>query len=311
MISRYDTIGSHSWIAKSLPDLRAQARHWLTAPPLTELVTALGGPTVEDTQQSFQQLAAWTAATLDTRRGAERHDAEQVQQFSTHADAIIGAAGELGLLGTADQRRHDYDCLVILGGTATGNRLRTELAATLLGHLRTRLIIGAASERRLSEAESAAEPGSAGFDVEWRDLRTRMMQLLDLRPAAVATEEETEARLLGYLRNHDTPVRLLVTPTVDQRRPTTHDQVRHLRELLPPPSRRRVLLVTSAIYAPYQFFAATTELLPDASHVELVGTPTSTIGHQGLLTQRLLQEVHSAVHAAVQLQRTVPDGDPR
>lgn len=303
MISSHDTVSSHGWVATSLPDLREQARHWLTAPPLTELVTALGGPTIEDNQRSLQQLAAWTATTLDTRRGAERHDAQQSPRFPTSSELIVDTASELGLLSTADPRRHDYDGLVILGGTATGNRLRTELAATLLGHLRTRAIFGAASQRPLSESERAAEPDSADHDVEWQDLHARMTQAFDIVPAALGPKEDTADLLLGHLQGQETPMRLLVTPTVDQRRATTPTQLRHLRELLPPPSRRQVLLVTSAIYVPYQFFAATAELLPDASHVEWVGTPTSTAGDKGLLTQRLLQEMHAAVHAAVDLLR--------
>jgi hypothetical protein len=67
------------------------------------------------------------------------------------------------------------------------------------------------------------------------------------------------------------------------------------------------LVITSAIYAPYQFFAAVGQLLTAGlGHAELTGTPTSTGGAPLLLAQRLGQEIHAAITAATAL--TGPSG---
>jgi hypothetical protein len=63
-----------------------------------------------------------------------------------------------------------------------------------------------------------------------------------------------------------------------------------------------VLLITSAIYAPYQFFTSAPLLLArGVGWVELVGTPTATDRAGQLLAQRLGQEIHSAIAGAVEL----------
>lgn len=73
--------------------------------------------------------------------------------------------------------------------------------------------------------------------------------------------------------------------------------LRYLR--IPLVRRRHVLVITSAIYVPYQFFAGAPVLLSDgADHVELVGTPTGTDGDTSLRAQRIAQEIHAAVRTA-------------
>ncbi|MGH3687033.1 MAG: hypothetical protein ACRDRU_01615 [Pseudonocardiaceae bacterium] len=54
------------------------------------------------------------------------------------------------------------------------------------------------------------------------------------------------------------------------------------------------------LYAPYQFFAGAPVVLSDgAEYVELVGTPTGIDGDINLLTQRIAQEIHAAMNAAI------------
>jgi hypothetical protein len=63
-----------------------------------------------------------------------------------------------------------------------------------------------------------------------------------------------------------------------------------------------MLIITSAIYAPYQFFVGAPIALSDgAERVELVGTPTSADGNTKLLAQRIGQEIHGALNTAAKL----------
>jgi hypothetical protein len=68
--------------------------------------------------------------------------------------------------------------------------------------------------------------------------------------------------------------------------------------------RRHVLIITSTIYAPYQFFVGAPVVLSDgAEHAELVGSPTGTDGDTNLLAQQIAQEVNAAVNAATTILR--------
>ena len=85
-------------------------------------------------------------------------------------------------------------------------------------------------------------------------------------------------------------------------RATTADAIRFALERLAPSERRHTLLVTSAIYAPFQFFRGAPLLLADGAHsVELVGTDTARSSDPLRLAQRLAQETHAAIEAATNL----------
>lgn len=102
-----------------------------------------------------------------------------------------------------------------------------------------------------------------------------------------------------------TSLRVLVAPSSSaHRRANTSDGLAFLLDRIPLVRRRHVLIITSAIYAPSQFFAGAPVVSSDgAEHVELVGTPTGTDGDTNLLAQRIAQEVHAAVNAATTILR--------
>ena len=81
------------------------------------------------------------------------------------------------------------------------------------------------------------------------------------------------------LREFDTArgtnIRVLVAPSSSaHRRANTSDSLTFLLDRVPLVRRRHVLIITSAIYAPYQSFAGAPVVLSDgADHVELVGIP--------------------------------------
>ena len=96
-------------------------------------------------------------------------------------------------------------------------------------------------------------------------------------------------------------LRLLVAPSLSPSRANTPDAVcfleRHFDDLP-----QTLLVVTSTIYVPYQFFAVAGMLLSGGiSHLEFVGTPTSVSENRVLLAQRIAQEIHGALASAAQV----------
>jgi hypothetical protein len=287
------------WVAASAAEVRDRARHWLTGDALAELVPQLGGPTRGT--EHLTDLRAWSASTLDTRHGAERRDAQKLDLPREALDALVQAAPLLGLARTSPPVRNSYGTIVVLGGATTGNRLRTELAQNALRTVDTRLLVALASDRPISDSELIDEPDSADDGTEWQNL----VRNFDRRFGLVATGGSASG-IEGLDRCYRTcagvPLRVLVAPRVGDRRPTTMQQLGFLRDRVADVDRQSVLLVTSAIYAPYQFFAGAPAVLVDgADHAELVGTETVMTGDRRRLAQRVGQEVHAAIEAAIRL----------
>jgi hypothetical protein len=277
------------WVAERRADVVACATTWGGSDDLRALVSALGGPATA----TLRELAKWSAATLDTRKGAERRDMAPVELSDAHVRALLTAAGPLGLLETASPQERAYDATLLLGGATTGNRLRSKLAARLSADgVDLGLLALVSSDRPIGAREHESDPDSQQDATEWQHLLRAVAA--ELGPLErVACEEEFHAP--GVRR-----VRLLVAPgAAPNTRATTADGIRYFLEHVVVPS---VLLVTSAIYAPYQFFAVAPLLLDGGcSRVELVGTPTATDGDQPSLAQRVAQEIHAALTAAAAL----------
>jgi hypothetical protein len=63
-----------------------------------------------------------------------------------------------------------------------------------------------------------------------------------------------------------------------------------------------MLIITSAIYAPYQFFTIAPQLLAAGTeHAEFVSTAAQTTGDKAVLAQRIAQEIDSAINATCHL----------
>jgi len=210
-----------------------------------------------------------------------------------HIDAVLSAAAPLGLLETAPPQQHAYDATLLLGGAAAGNRLRTEFAARLARDgVDLGLLSLVTADRPISAREHESDPDSRQEATESQHL---------LRMVAELFGSLTDLGHAGQFRTAEGQfVRLLVAPaSTPDARATTADGIDFfLKHVMA----SRVLLVTSAIYAPYQFFAAAPMLVEAGiRYVELIGTPTATDGDRGLLAQRLAQEIHAALTAVAML----------
>ena len=216
--------------------------------------------------------------------------------------ALLEAGDGLGLMRTARPSRMAYDVGVILGGATTGNRLRVEMTAGLLrSDLRTPQVVLLAAERALGAHEIEEEPASEHDGTEWRNLIRNADA--ELGPLDEVAADSGGVGLRAWrdvrYRSAGPAVRLLVAPSPrPEHRASTADAIRFFARRIAADDRRTVLVVTSAIYAPYQFFsAAPLVLAADARHAELVGTPTTRDGDTRLLAQRLGQETHAAISA--------------
>jgi hypothetical protein len=290
------------WVAADLAQVASRSRAWLSSEPLRELVVDLGGPAPDLADPDA--LRRWSAATLDTRAGAERRAAAAVTWDPNRLGALIAAAGPLGLLRTAAPLHTRYDAAIMLGGTTTGNRLRVELTADLLrAGIEFTQVVALTAERSLSEHERDSEPDSADEATEWRNLLRYLDQHLGgLTQTHRASSGDGHQRWRDehYKAPDHRAVRLLVAPSsIPQRRATSADAIAFFAEHIGNSPLTSGLVITSAIYAPYQYFVTAPRLLRGGlEHVELIGTATATDGQRDLLAQRLGQEIHAAILAA-------------
>lgn len=305
-----------AWLAKQPADVHASAASWLATPALAALAHALGGPDIRDIPGDLPALARWSRQVLDTRSGAERHEAPPANLPDTAVQLLIDAGRDLGLMSTSPPALSAYDLTVILGGTATGNRLRVGLAAgfaqrgTELG-----TITGLSAHRLITASERTAEQVPDAERAEWQNLLRELGTVFHLEIQGCPESQETIADFQATLDKEfiapaSRKIRILVSPSRDpKRRANTADTIDYLVHRIPAARRRRVLIITSAIYAPYQFFALAHQLLAAGTgHAELVGTPTQAPGDQSLLAQRIAQEIHSAITVIRTLENRRPAG---
>jgi hypothetical protein len=210
----------------------------------------------------------------------------------------LNAARALGLLATDDPSANTYDVIAILGGATTGNALRSELAAGVARRVRVSQLVGLASERTLSDAEYLSDPDSVDDHCEWANLLRQIRRHFGpLTPAEGDSDERC------FTSSDGRQVRMLIAAPGDGgRRPNTAEEVDFFCQRIDPALRQSVLLVTNAIYAPYQFFSAAPVLLSTGSRrVELIGTETAIADASSRTYQRLAQEIHSGIVAASRL----------
>lgn len=290
------------WVAARQVDVRHTAQRWLESAAFQQLIAALGGP--DPTVQDLGALVRWSANVLDTRRGAERRDAIPTIWPSDQARALMSTAGPLGLLETAEPCRSAYEITILAGGATAGNRLRTGLARDLLNRgVDLGALVAVTAERTLSNHEHATDPDSVDDRTEWSNLLRHLANAFGPLRGSETTTGGTGSGAWQdqkFVTPTDRELRLLVAPSRSaNRRANTSDGLRFFLERIPRGQRHHIMIITSAIYAPYQFFGSAPLILSNgAEHVELVGTPTATDADSNLLTQQIAQEIHGAIATA-------------
>jgi len=182
-----------------------------------------------------------------------------------------------------------------MAGTTTANRLRVALAesASRAG-VELGMVVGLASSRELPDWERARHADVVN-DREWGDLATVLARTFGGAPATAPRDDELD---LSLSRTPARELRILSAP--DPSSGLRADSAQALDYLLSRLKRplRRVLVVTSSIYAPYTFFVAFGRLAGvSPTSIEVVGTSTDVTDAGPALAQRFAQEINSTLWA--------------
>lgn len=310
----------------------AQIDAWLSAPPLRALVEAFGRPFPAG-RNVAQDLDEFAATTWDFRQGRERDLAAEVD-FPEHVHEVVArAAPALGLVGGTPPTRQSYDAVLVLGGLVRACVVRPRYAARLISEaVRPGDVVALGAFRPLSDIEHgvAERLGLTAHDeigVMTEGMRAAFRPWL-IEPPKVAggevpgdakaswqavTWSVTEEALRQGLRSAS----VVAAPTSrpDALRANTVETYDFWATELRRPSVRSVLVVTNAVYVPYQGMVAIESLgLRHRLDVETVGVPpevadlgpdTQTFG-----TQQYLQEIRSAIGAMRRLRMALTSESP-
>ncbi len=291
---------------------------WTKSPPIRQLARLFGAKWRDEWSleerliflDSFSQR--W-----DFRRGAERLDAATVSLDQAKQAAIREAAAQLGMTATMPPRSTHYDYMVVLGGVALSCKLRTEYAAELVQRKKigTRAVVLLGASRRIPENERAdADSFAPGSETEFDMLNAAAETAFALNGACVdsVTEADNEnlvAIVRRYHRAEPPDVISLCAPSSDpSRRANSEDTYKFFAEVVALRAHQSVLICTSQIYYPFHLIGAMRMLaLPYEVSVEVVGFPIDRATGAGALRgiHNLLQEVRSAIQAAVRLKQAL------
>lgn len=291
--------------------VRDFVRAWLSRPALRSIVELEGGawPTGDLSEQA-EALHAFSER-WDRRGGRERLDATAGEVRDP--DAVLALAADLGLTTVSDPAELLYDHALVLGGTALANvnrvrrlfELRSSGIAIAHPAALTALRPISSGEIELvrvrGDIAELARDGDSEFDV-----MTRAVSHFSGEQAEVTRVESANANLASAKAIvGDTLV--LAAPSADpDRRANTRDNYLVYRRSIEPDN--SVLIVTSSVYLPYQFFIGLQALGWDAPvTVEAVGFPPEWMG--GVLTgpEAVLQELRSALYGAMMTLRALAE----
>jgi len=289
--------------------------NWIEQPALRRIVETEGGQWPSGSLEQRVDALHDFSARWDFRGGAERLDISASSQG--HDESLLADAAELGMTAAAHPTDDRYDHALVLGGTALASvyRLRRlfelredglEIGCTAvltalreIGEPELRLV------RERAEIAAMLEPSPrTEFDV-----MTQAVELFSGSSAEVehtANENPNLASAMARLGD----VLVLAAPSADpNRRANSRDNYdAYIGQIGPADS---VLVVTSSIYLPYQFFVALQALgWKQPRTIEAVGFPPDWM--QGILTgpQNVLQEIRSALFGARNTLRALAANDP-
>lgn len=286
---------------------------WLGSDPFVHLVERSGGAGLVPGEPLDAQLARLDdfSARWDFRNGAERSTrvaADLPPELDD--DTILAAATALGLVTPVAPRHQDYDHVLVLGGMVRACVLRPTRAAALLdGGVSAPSVSALSAFRPLldKELDIATQAGLTGLETEYDAMEAGMRRAFALgEPDDEQGGEDANQHLSWRVRTYhdreERPVTVVAAPTTDPiRRANTPDTYAFWAGNLAKLSAgQRVLLVTTAIYVPYQHVGAIGMLgLPYGVQVDTVGVDTDDERHgalrQAFTAQEYLQELRSAV----------------
>lgn len=293
---------------------------WVRVPELEILVEQFGGkiPLNLEVEEKIRWLVDFSETwdfrkmqnnAYDSKTGEKaRWLVDNAALSELQISATLNAAKRLGMIDCTLPTQTAYDYILVLGGARMSCLFRMRYARELCEHygIAGRGIIGLTGMRPIADSERSAT------DTYAPDAGTEF----DLMCAAVENVFKT-ARLDAIKQTAEgnfnsswaitqykcgIPITVLAAPSSEpvKRRANTADTFTFLEEKMDIHKGKRLLLVTSQIYVPYQQLEAVRMLGFEYGHsVETVGFPREwSANMQGLQTAaNYLQEIRSALLA--------------
>jgi hypothetical protein len=301
-------------------EVAEDVRRWLSEANLAALVEAFDGPSPEgDAFEQLTYLDAFSAEHWNPRANSAERDQIGNYPLTPEQSALtMETARALGLTHSTEPTGSAYDHVLVLGGLARACLLRPRYAADLIGQgLHAGSVAALTAFRELSSLEQdLLHDPQVGLSAsnELEVMAEGMRRAFDLAecPTSSEVKDDTNPFLSSRRDRWETPgppVEVLVAPTGDPtRRANSADTYEYWAALTKPSVGERVLLITSAIYVPYQgAFAVSVLGLGEGLHVETIGldagAPEFGVLRQRFTAAHYLQEIRSAVLGAKALYR--------
>jgi hypothetical protein len=296
---------------------RALIKDWINRPALRKLVEAFGGtwPT-GDLETIVAQLVDFSEI-WDYRAGKhDRHVFHDDQdEPDPHTELTYWAAEELGMINPPPPSQPSYDYLLILGGLATGVEPRVKYAAHLVakGLVVKQQIAALGSFRILRPQElpiSTRYAPAGKFEID--HLSAMMSEILGSGGSWTESgggDPNQNPALASRIQVSSIPGLELATyaaPSSDPscRPANTADTYEFVAEAAEFEPGDRLLIVTSAIYLPYQHFDAVRTLSTYSLDLETVGARRSSRGRSHPAAA-FRQEVRSGIISSQRLLQAI------
>ena len=286
---------------------------WVTATPLIELVRAFGGPAPTQGRLRLDELRDWSAGHWDFRAQKERNLVDPETVTGELEARVLDAARGLGLVDPEEPRFTSYDHVLMLGGLVRACLWRPQFAAHLLATGTDAGQVAALSGfRALNQGELELldvfdlEGASEEHEVMAQALARHfgVIDLVDVVPLDDRLEPNLRCRVATGHTSTGIDASLVVAPSRDAaRRANTPDSYAYWAEqvahVVPG---QRILMVTSAIYVPFQHTDAIRTLaIPYGCVVDTVGIDMDFVDDRGepqvFRGVNYLQEINSMIRS--------------
>lgn len=306
-------------------DLRAEIAAWIDSDAFCALLDEFNGPSPndDDLRERLQALDDFSAQTWDFRRNKERNLISPDAVTGAVEATVLDAAQALGLVAPEPPRFDAYDHVLVLGGLVRACVWRPEYAALLMRDgLDARSFTALTAFRELGGDEpqllaalGLPERGSEHEVMIDGVVRAFGVDHLDVARASEAGTPANERFLVATASSAaGTSLDVVVAPSSDpgSRRANTADTYAYwANQVGHPGPGARLLLVTSAIYVPFQHADAIRILgLPFGCSVDTVGLDPDRINDHGVPQvfsgAHYLQELRSALRSFRALEAELP-----
>jgi hypothetical protein len=287
--------------------LREDIDRWIRSPELAALAEVFGAPSPSlDTGPLLAWYDDLSSDHWDFRGGKERNLAERPTLTPEQTDAAMEAAAALGLSAPSPPSRDTYDYCLILGGLVRACVTRPRFAAELASQgTAFEQVVALGGFRPLDGDEFAlAELMGIRASNEFQAMDAGIRQAFKIDyPATQKFGEGSEGNSDWRIHDYaEARCSVVAAPSSDPaiRRANSADTFVWWAEREPEIYGAHVLLVTNAIYVPYQGSAATQVLgMRFGLQVETIGVSASAadLGEhtQSFTASNYLQEIRSGI----------------